>query len=304
MNLDEFQSLPTKKFQKMVRELQKVCLFPTKGTRRWFAMQYPDLARENFVRNYLKIVGLRHLELYKMFFDHGINTLIAPMFDRGFIENRNQEYLNTLGKELIRIANHSDWVDFYDKYQVRVRFYGDYRRVFAPTPFAHFADIFDECAERTRTYDRQRIFYGIFAQDSTEAAAEMAVKFHSQHGKIPDKRALIEMYYGEDVSPVDFVISFGKPRIFDAPLLLAGKTDLYFMVSPSLSLTKRQLRMILYDHLFARITTVSRPSVSWWETMRAYYQINTEKTLGLGTQQGKKVWCPLPQVDLPDDGFE
>jgi adenosine tuberculosinyltransferase len=40
--------------------------------------------------------------------------------------------------------------------------------------------------------------------------------------------------------------------LFDVPLLSTGQVDLYATLTPSPTLTERQLREILYDHLVTR----------------------------------------------------
>jgi hypothetical protein len=87
------------------------------------------------------------------------------------------------------------------------------------------------------------------------------------------------------------------------PLVATGNEDLYFTVSPSPYLNARQLRDILYDHLFARRMPESDYSdvgPKDWELMRSFYQANLESTLGVGARYKRgEFWYPLPQVKLP-----
>ena len=117
---------------------------------------------------------------------------------------------------------------------------------------------------------------------------------------IPDKRTLVELYYGEYVEPVDLFIGFSKFRAFDMPLLTTGTEDLYFTVSPSPYLTERQLRDILYDHLFTRPGDLDYSAMDGddWARMNGFYRANLGNTLGVGIKRGE-VWYPLPQVELP-----
>jgi len=188
-------------------------------------------------------------------------------------------------------------------YGVRVRFYGDYRKFFASTPYAHLLDQFDGVTAQTLVHDRHRLFFGVFAHDATETVAEMAVRYHTEVGGVPDKRTLVELYYGEYVSPVDLFIGFDKFSAFDMPLVATGDEDLYFTVSPSPYLTERQLRAILYDHLYTRRegeADYSALAADDWVLMRAFYQANLGKTLGVGAKHEQVgFWHPLPQVELP-----
>ena len=109
------------------------------------------------------------------------------------------------------------------------------------------------------------------------------------------------MYYGEPVEPVSFFLGFDRFSAFDMPLLATGNEDLYFTVTPSPDLSERQLRSILYDHLFTRRTeepdylSMTAEDQEW---MLEFYQINQEHTLGIGACKGG-IWYPLPQVQWP-----
>jgi hypothetical protein len=69
------------------------------------------------------------------------------------------------------------------------------------------------------------------------------------------------------------------------PLLSTGAEDLYFSVSPSPYMTDRQLRTILYDHLYLRCvpepdyTKLSADQLDW---LREYYRRNQDTVLGAG----------------------
>ncbi|MCL4561421.1 MAG: hypothetical protein M1281_12485, partial [Chloroflexi bacterium] len=87
----------------------------------------------------------------------------------------------------------------------------------------------------------------------------------------------------------------------DMPLLATGEEDLYFTISPSLDLTARQLRHILYDHLYTRKTpepdyeSLSPDDLAW---MQSFYAANHERTLGLGVLMGG-IWYPIPGEAWP-----
>jgi tuberculosinol/isotuberculosinol synthase len=254
---------------------------------------------------YLDVAGKRHVELYRLFFDHGLDTLLTPVFGPDLLE-RGQDYMQMAVEGLARLATHPDFVNFYEAYQVGVRFYGDHRKYLAPTPFAHLSDLFDQVVDRTRLHDRHRLFFGVFAHDATETVARLAVDHYLQWGAVPDKDTLIRLYYGEPVPPVSLFIGFDKFCVFDMPLLATGEEDLYFTTSPSPYMGQRQLRHILYDHLYAR--RAAEPDYATlgseaWAGIRAFYRTNGERTLGVGTLAGPGgIWYPLPQVELPE-GF-
>jgi tuberculosinol/isotuberculosinol synthase len=129
------------------------------------------------------------------------------------------------------------------------------------------------------------LFYGVFASDATETIAELSVQYHRKTGRIPTRRELIKLYYGEHIDKADIFIGFEKFNVFDYPMLGWGAESLYFTIAPSLYMNGRQLRNILYDHFYLRPTQepdyFEMPKEDF-ETMRLFYEANHEKTLGVG----------------------
>jgi tuberculosinol/isotuberculosinol synthase len=302
ITLDEFLALPTEKVANLVRAAgPQVCVFPINGTRRWFMLEYGDRQWDDPIGAYMDIASANHILLCKLVFDHGIDTLLTPTLGPDILL-RGEEYMARIGSEgLARLAQGPDFMKFYAEYDVRVHFYGDHRKALASSPYAHLSDLFDQAAERTRNHKRFRLFFGIFGNDVAEAVAEFAVKYYQQHGKSPDRRAIVAMYYGEYVEPATFFIGFDKFSAFDYPLLNLGEEALYFTVSPSLYLSQRQLRLILYDYLYARSApepdydTLSPQAKT---RMRAFYRANEENVFGLGVLYDG-IWYPcLAAEDL------
>lgn len=303
MDRKAFQSLTDEQVASLVREAgPKVCVFPINGTRRWFMLEHRLESEQDFVPSYLQLSAQQHVRLYKLFFDHGVDTLLTPVFGPDLLE-RGDEYLKVAAEGLKMLATDPAFLDFYAAYDVRVRFYGDYRKFFGPTPYAHLSDLFAGVSSKTAGHSSHRLFFGVCAHDATETVAQLAIRYHAEFGRPPDRRAIVEMYYGEYLDPVDFFIGFDKFSAFDMPLLATGSEDLYFTICPSLYLTARQLRDILYDHLFARRGGEPDYSVmtpEGWERMREFYRINRERTMGIGVKREPGgVWYPLPQVELP-----
>lgn len=254
---------------------------------------------------YIDLAGKRHIELYRMFFDHGIDTLLTPLFGPELLA-RGEDYMEMAAQGMAGLATHPNFVNFYREYGVRVRFYGNHRKLFGSTPYAYLSDLFDQLTQQTLDHDRFRLFFGVFDFDPnvTEPTTEVTIRYYAEHGRIPDKRTLIEMYYGEYVKPVDFFIGFDRFCAFGMPLVGTGNEDLYFAICPSLYMTKQQLRDILYDHLYARSDDGPDYMVMQsedWISMRDFYRANQGKTLGVGTKnRSGGFWYPLPQVEVPD----
>ncbi len=305
MDAETFQGLATARVAELVRAAgPKVCVLPINGTRRWFALEHPEPVEGDAVAAYLRLSGQRHVELYRLFFDHGVDTLLTPVFGADLI-GRGAAYQSIAIRGLLWFAQNDEFLAFYDEYDVRVRVYGDGRRYFQGTPYEVVLEAFDELARRTAGHRRQRLFFGVCANDATENVAEIAVRFYQEHGRTPDRREIVEAYYGEYVEPVDLFIGFERPSAFDMPLLATGSEDLYFTVSPSPYIDPFTLRAILYDHLYVRrVEEAAYDDLTArdWRVLRELYALNRRSVLGLGRQYANgHFWYPLPQVVLPTE---
>jgi len=288
-SLEEFLSLPTDEVAKLVRASDpKVVVFPINGTRRWFMLEYGDQEFDDPITAYMDIAMKRHIELYKLFFDHGVDTLLTPVIGPEILATRDS-YMQKIGAEgLARLVTHSEFLSFYEEYGVRVHFYGDYRKHLTNTPYEQLSDLFDGIAEKTARNNNYRLFFGAFADNlnATSVVAELAVQYYKEHGTIPEREKIVEMYYGEYVDKANIFIGFDRFAVFDYPLINWGEEDLYFMVAPSSYLDKKQLRDILYDHLYTRrVPEVEYMSGSEDElnSTRIYYLENRELTVGVGS---------------------
>jgi adenosine tuberculosinyltransferase len=302
LEIETFLALPNHQLAQKVRQSgEKVCVFPINGTRRWFLLEHAESTGDDPIAAYMDITGQRHLDLYRMFFDHGIDTLLTPVFGPDLME-RGDIYIERVGADgLARLATHPEFLRFYEEYQVRVRFYGDYRKYLEQTPYADLCDKFDAITQHTADFQRHRLFYGVFAQDAAESIGQLAIQHFQNYGSAPEKHALIEMYYGESLAPVNFFIGFDRLSAFDMPLIANGNEDLYFTTAPSPYIRAEDLRRILYDHLYSRkcedmdYSTMPVEDIQW---MHQFYQTNRSQIMGIGIQKGG-VWYPLPTVEWP-----
>ncbi len=293
MDFDTFQNLSRAEVADEVhRANATVCAFPINGTRRWFLLEHPDATPAD----YIELNSRRHVELYQLLFDHGIDTLLAPIFEPAMLKRGETYRQQFIATGLSAVATHPIFTRFYQDYQVRVRFYGDYRKIFPETECADVPGHFDQIVDSTREHRRRRLFYGVSTRHALEDALELAVQAYLSQGRMPDRQTLIEMYYGEPLPPVNLFITSGKFNAFGMPLLETDDTSLYFTVAPSPYLTEHQLRAMLYDHLYSRRSSAksnySDLANADFGTMRTFYQTYRETTLGIGTLRNG-TWCPL-----------
>lgn len=309
MEYDIFMNLPTAEIAQIVRERgPHVCVFPINGTRRWFMLEHPDVAPDDFLPAYLEAMVQSHMRNCRLFFEHGLSTLVSPMLGSIILE-RGSDYIQVLPQGFAHLINHPEFKRLCRELEVRVRFFGEYHERLAGTPHEHligFMEGIEETVGReTAAFDRHRLFFGLFADHPADKIADLTVQYYLEHGRVPDKSALVERYYGEYVSPADLYIGFGKLATYDMPLLAVGTTNLYFTVAPSPYFSAVLLRRILYDHLFARqqgYKQYRRMQAQDWVYMRDFYRANSGNVLGIGKKmEPGGSWFPLPQVSWPDD---
>ncbi len=300
MKHDDFMQLPTPQIARLVHEQGvQTCAFPINGTRRWFLLEQPNLTTD-----FLEANLQAHLHIYRLFFEHGIQTLMTPVFGPDLLQ-RGPEYLALTIRGLHALASHPDYVAFYQACDVQVRFYGDYLDYLPRDQYADLIAALEDIQQQTQNHSTHRLLFGLFAHDATETLARLSVAHYQQHGSTPSKGDLIQAYYGVPLAPLSFFLGFDKFTMFDVPLVTTGAEDLYFTVSPSLYLTETQLRAILYDHMFTRrLQERDYNDLSAYDTamMRDFYEANMESVIGVGRrQQHGNYWYPLPQVRLTSE---
>lgn len=295
---DKFLNLPTEEVAKLVRASgSKVVVFPINGTRRWFMLEYGHQDFEDPIAAYMDIAMQRHIEIYKLFFDHGVDTLLTPVIGPEILATRDG-YMQKIGGEgLARIVTHPAFLSFYEEYGVRARFYGDYKKHLLNTPYENLSNLFESLVDTTCQNNRFRLFFGAFADNlnATTTVAELAIKYYQEYGKIPNRKDLVEMYYGEYVDKANIFIGFDRLAAFDYPLINWGEEDLYFTVSPSLYLDKFQLRCILFDHIYTRRTpecTYESMTQEKFKAVQEYYRNNINNIIGVGKIYNG-FWIPI-----------
>ena len=294
MDREKFLKLPAEEVAKILRTGgSKVCVFPFNGTRRWFLLEYGRDFDGDAAQNYVELTTQGYINTYKLVFDHGIDTIVAPVFG-GEIFNRGEEYMREIGASMELLAKHPTFLDFYKTYGVRVHFYGDYEKQLNGTPYSYICNSFIEITEKTAQNKNCRLFYGVCADDATETTAELSVDHYKKTGKIPSRHELIEQYYGEYIEKADIFIGFEKFNVFDYPMLGWGEESLYYTVAPSLYISSRQFKNILYDYIYLR--PVQDPDYFTmpeedFEAMKKFYKVNREATFGIGEMRGG-IWYP------------
>lgn len=304
-----FQRLGRPEIAAIVRERgPKTAVFAAGGTARWFILNHLDgwPGDMSYWPGYLQQGGRQFLRIAQMFFDHGVRTLFTHAIVPGQLEGRDERYVSlALTSGMERLAATPEFLQFYQENGVRVRFFGDYRRELERLECEGTLARFDEVQDRTRTNDRHVLYWGFNSQeDRITPVLELAVEFYQRHGRAPSREEVVRLYYGEAVEPVDIYVGFNRPRTAGLmPPLLEGHADLYFTVGLSFDFSERQLRSILYDHLFARRgrhRDYAELPASAFAEMRSFYLLNQEGVTGVGRRyEPGAIWHPTSQVRIP-----
>ena len=282
--LERFLQLPTSEVAALVRAAgPKVCVFPFNGTRRWFLLEYSHENQRELAEFYVDETIKGYARLYRLLFEHGIETVIAPVFGKDILE-RGEEYMASIGESMTLFGDHPEFVSLYKDQDVRIRFYGDYRKELQAR-YPQIVQSFDKATELTLTHSQHRLFYGVFADDATQTIAELSIQYYQAHNRPPSRNELIQLYYGEPIGKADIFIGFEKFTVFDYPMLNTGNESLYFTVAPSLYMTETLLRKILFDHMYLRplpepdYHTISQAELDF---MQRVYRDDCDNAFGVG----------------------
>lgn len=283
------------------RSVPLVMGWPYNGTRRWYIIQrMRNLNRsvESEATDYMNTLIPHQAAHHRMVFDHGISVILAPCFGAETLK-RGPEYTRYALGGLLTLREDAVYQEMFSA-GVRLRFYGDYESVLKETLAPEYCyPILDTCArltEETSSGHGPLLLLGLFADDPYPTIARRSVEFTECHERIPDRQALVEAYYGTPVPDLSFYLGFLEPQLFDVPLICTGLEHLYATLNPSPDLTERQLREILYDHLFSRATPPVDYGALSEEAIDRIKEDNerfTEATIGVGRVDGLTgLWKP------------
>lgn len=228
--------------------------WPFNGTRRWYFWRQLAAGEQ---REYLPMLIRRQAEQQELALELGAQAVFTPCFGADLLQ-RGEAYVHGTLAGLLSLADDAVCQRLFAQ-GVRMRFYGDYRRIFDRPPFRSWLDACDRIMAETDRGDGPIIFLGLFADQPYPTIAELSIDFAREHGRAPSLAELRQRYYGVPVGDLSLYIGFEQAAVFDVPLLATGLEDLYVTLNPSPDVSEAQLREILYDHLVLR----HRPEIDY-----------------------------------------
>lgn len=308
MTKEEFMKLPTAKIKEIViaEGLPKVGVLIPDGTRKSATiLNNLNSNMDNFEEELFSKVNQKLMKVIEIMFSHGVHTLFIPSLTHGNLR-RSKKYVDSaINIGLKYILKDRTWFDFYKKYDIKVRVYGDLN-LFKEMGYDHIINWVNEVQEATSDHKNHKLFFGLACSNKYEIPRliDMGIDFHEQKGRYPSLEEKIEMYYGELIDEVDFFI---RPTILrdsdiQPPLISGNKTQMYFPVLPFIYLTKEIFREIIYDLLYLRTITFGLDNYDLntinkieKDILKEYYKNNEKSVIGVGKRIGN-LWIPLPQI--------
>ena len=270
--------------------------WPFNGTRRWYLLHR---GRRPNTDDYVVTLIRRQAELHRLIFAHGISVIMAPGFGSELLA-RGTDYTRLVLGGLLRLVEDPVYQEMFSS-GTRIRFYGDFEEVLDTPAFRPILQVCADLTSATASGDGPLLLIGLFADAPYPTLARLSVEFATRRGRPPDRRELIEAYYGLDVPDLSIYLGFAQPGVFEVPLVATGLEDLYATLTPSPDLTEAQLRGILYDHLVTRRTPAPDYGTLSADARAALTEYNERYsgiTLGVGRIDPiTRVWTPL----LPDN---
>jgi len=302
--LSDFEAWPAEQVFSIAHG--KTVVLATGGTSRWYFLEHGDpragySAPEQF-RDYGRHTIQRVVDIAAIMFADGIQTLFVMGFGGGQGE-RNPEYMANLAW-VYELLIDDTTQELYQQHQIGVQFRGDWAALFerlkAPLLVNRYKRI-----EQESTPGRDRWLIWFVGDDFIpESLVRLVQRRLTETGHMPDRRELCQAYYGRALDRVDIFISNNKPSVTGMCPPLLTLSDLYFTVSPTLYLGKRQWRHILYDHVFARREHYRNYGVfpaEAIEDMRAFYKTNQDAVLGVGSYDPlTQTWRPVLHGERPN----
>ena len=304
--LTEWLSWPSGRIAQWITDQGRpvVMGWPFNGTRRWYLIH----RRENpEADDYLTTIIRRQAELHRMVFAHGVSVIVAPGFGTELLK-RGSTYTHYILGGLLQLADDAVYQEMFAA-GMQIRFYGDYEEVLNTPSLRPLLQACTQLTAATKSKKGPLLLIGLFAGTPYQTLARLSVEFAKREGYPPNRQELIEAYYGLAVPDLSLYLGFAQPSLFDVPLLTTGEEDLYVTLAPSPSLTEKQLREILYDHLVTRPTAeISYESLSneAQEALAEYNKRYSGATLGIGRIDPLTgIWNPiLPYPTTPKRSIE
>lgn len=193
----------------------------------------------------------------QLFFSHGLKYLFFPLFGPSLLVRRNNFQSITIPIVYNELFVGKKWLRFYNDNGIRLKVYGDLDRLSEiDVNNLNKKQGILEAVKRTASNAKHTLLFGFMA-DNTQGMEipNQIVQFYLSYKRVPTQKEMIELYYGEDIPMVDFIILSNKLSGQGAfpPLVSTQKAKMYFLPVPGFeALDEKMFRRILFDLIYVQ----------------------------------------------------
>jgi hypothetical protein len=295
---EEFLKLSTEEIHGIVQQKNspRVGIFVADGNRRLVMCQTGlSPTSEEFYQEYARFFVDSLKKSLTIFFDHGLETLFFPLFGPSLLLRQNKFQSITIPAAYQKIFQSDEWFQFYKENRIRVKAYGEFSQL-EKIDIKHlsFAKGIHQTIQKTASHDKHTLFFGFMSENTPGLEMpKYIIDFYKSHNRPPTSGEMLEIYYGETISPADFIIFSEKLSNRALPPFISNqRAIMYFLPIPGfLGLNALNYRRILYDLLYIQhqdsIPEYSDDDYNNIEPLNKFYQQHKNTIIGTGKRIGK-----------------
>jgi len=258
---EEFLALGAPEVSHIVRlrERPKAGVFIADGNRR-LVMCRTGLSPTSpgFYLQYARFFVDSLKESLSIFFDHALETLFFPLYGPS-VPSRARSFRDIVIPSVYRAVFLSpEWLQFFNEKGIRVKVYGDLSELDRVDPQGPvMAKGIRDTIEKTAMNTSHTLYFGFMAEPTAfSQLPSLIIAFYQQHHRTPTLPEMVQLYYGDPIPPVDFIIFSEKLSIRALPPFVSAQDiKAYYLPVPGfLGLNALNYKKILYDLLYMQPT--------------------------------------------------
>lgn len=271
-------------------------IFVPDGSRRMvLANTDYDVNSKEFFKNCFELPCKSLLKSLNVLFNNGIKNLIIPVLSKAVIEKRGDKYKQyTINNLIETVFNGESYLHFYNKYDIRVNFYGNIKTLEGSID-KKYIDYIYKILDDTKNNNGPKLFFGIGENPWLSATmVDEVIKFYEKYHKKPSREELIKEYYGFNLPYANaFILSSKMSSLGASPIyLIDGNTEFYFLSAPiGDGLTNENFQKILADYKKRENNRKAKYmredfSLANRKKLKEYFKNNKDRIIGIGHEIG------------------
>ena len=218
------------------------------GTRRWYMNKFGVDQQALYSDAYATATMREIRRVSQMIFEDGVSAVYCPALGIRIENERGPEYARFQIEKFAQQLTEPEMLDWCASLGVELSCYGATGRLPAGP-----REQIESLAARTRSTTTKRYMrWSVFAGSPHNDVFGRVVKLYESSGRAPSDIEVIEQYYAGPHIPVGIWIGHKSPAVHGVPLLVNSRTNLYFLLFPTLLIEPHAWRRVLFDALFVR----------------------------------------------------